>query len=205
MENKDKIILDLCGGTGAWSKPYKDAGYDVRVITLPEWDILKFKDYPWDWENVYGILAAPPCTMFSMARTVAKTPRDLKGAMEVVNACLQIIAQCQYKGKRLQFWAMENPKARLRWFLGKPAMTFNPFEFGDAYRKPTDIWGNFNTNLKKNIVELDPLQDKQSRLNIQHLQPIPKDYIRDPNMSSRAIARSITHTGFAQAFFNANK
>ena len=30
-----KIILDLCGGTGSWSKPYRDAGYDVRVITLP--------------------------------------------------------------------------------------------------------------------------------------------------------------------------
>ena len=28
---QDKIILDLCGGTGAWSKPYKDAGYDVRL------------------------------------------------------------------------------------------------------------------------------------------------------------------------------
>jgi len=24
-----KIILDLCGDTGAWSKPYADAGYDV--------------------------------------------------------------------------------------------------------------------------------------------------------------------------------
>lgn len=31
MENKDKIILDLCGGTGAWSKPYKDAG--IQYIT----------------------------------------------------------------------------------------------------------------------------------------------------------------------------
>ena len=30
-KNKEKkIILDLCGGTGSWSKPYKDAGYDVR-------------------------------------------------------------------------------------------------------------------------------------------------------------------------------
>ena len=37
--NNNKIILDLCGGTGSWSKPYKDAGYDVRVITLPEYDI----------------------------------------------------------------------------------------------------------------------------------------------------------------------
>ena len=25
-----RIILDLCGGTGAWSKPYKDAGYTAR-------------------------------------------------------------------------------------------------------------------------------------------------------------------------------
>lgn len=40
--NKDKIILDLCGGTGLWSKPYKEAGYDVRLITLPENDV---RDY----------------------------------------------------------------------------------------------------------------------------------------------------------------
>lgn len=36
-----KLILDLCGGTGAWSKPYKDAGYDVKVITLPAWNVTK--------------------------------------------------------------------------------------------------------------------------------------------------------------------
>ena len=37
--NSHKIILDLCGGTGAWSKPYANAGYDVRVITLPDYDV----------------------------------------------------------------------------------------------------------------------------------------------------------------------
>lgn len=35
-----KIILDLCGGTGSWSKPYRDAGYDVRVITLPHYNLF---------------------------------------------------------------------------------------------------------------------------------------------------------------------
>lgn len=25
-----KIILDLCGGTGSWSRPWEEAGYDVR-------------------------------------------------------------------------------------------------------------------------------------------------------------------------------
>ncbi len=196
-----KIILDLCGGTGAWSRPYKEAGYDVRVITLPLQDIATYHP-PAD---VYGVLAAPPCTMFSMARTVAKTPRDLRGAMETVNHCLRIIAECQYDGKRLAFWALENPKARLRWFLGAPLFTFNPYDFGDPYRKPTDIWGNFNTNLKKTPVELNSKQKKQSHLNIQELQPIPEDYVRDPNMSARAIGRSITHEGFARAFFKANQ
>lgn len=42
MENKDKIILDLADGTGSWSKPYKNAGYDVRNITLPESDVRTY-------------------------------------------------------------------------------------------------------------------------------------------------------------------
>lgn len=70
--NKDKIILDLCGGTGSWSKPYFEAGYNVINITLPEHDV---RDYiPPD--NIYGILAAPPCTMFSLARTRANLLRQ---------------------------------------------------------------------------------------------------------------------------------
>ena len=56
----NKVILDLCGGTGSWSKPYKDNGYDVRVITLPDYDVTTFEPP----KDVYGILAAPPCTMF---------------------------------------------------------------------------------------------------------------------------------------------
>lgn len=197
----NKIILDLCGGTGAWSKPYVDAGYDVRVITLPKDDISRYHPP----KNVYGIFAAPPCTMFSMARTNAKTLRDLKGAMKTVYHCLRIIWESQQDGQRLKFWALENPKGRLRWFLGIPAMTFNPFDFGDAYRKPTDIWGNFNTDLKKNPVPLNQSQKKQSQLNLQNLQQIPKEYVRDPKMSARAIARSITHAGFAKAFYQSNK
>lgn len=53
---KPKIILDLCGGTGSWSRYYSLAGYDVRNITLPDFDVLTYEPP----ENVYGILAAPP-------------------------------------------------------------------------------------------------------------------------------------------------
>lgn len=144
----NKIILDLCGGTGSWSKPYKeDGGYDVRNITLPEFDVRTYKPP----KRVYGVLAAPPCPMFSFARTNAKKKRDLKKGMEIVEACLRIIWACQYspvsntaKYTRLKFWALENPYfGLLKNFLGKPVMVFDPFEFGDRYKKRTALWGNF--------------------------------------------------------------
>jgi hypothetical protein len=41
MNNSDKIILDFCGGTGEWSKPYRDAGYLDYLLTLPNVDVTK--------------------------------------------------------------------------------------------------------------------------------------------------------------------
>lgn len=216
VENKDKIILDLCGGTGSWAKPYKDAGYIVHTITLPEFDVTNtlFAEYGMvfrksgengyngliiRYQDVYGILAAPPCTMFSMARTRAKTPRDLRGGVEPVRACLEIIWACQYDGKRLAFWAMENPKARLRWFLGKPPFLFNPYDFGDRHRKPTDIWGYFKEPVKTPVTltteEMQRMGNNSRRLPI--LPGIAK--------GDRQARRSITPQGFANAFYKANK
>lgn len=50
------VVLDLCGGSGSWSRPFQQAGYDVRLITLPDYDVLTYEPP----ENVWGILAAPP-------------------------------------------------------------------------------------------------------------------------------------------------
>lgn len=189
MKSK-RIILDLCGGTGSWSRPYKEAGYDVQIVTLPEQDVRRFHPP----ENVYGILAAPPCTMFSLARTTAKTPRNFSEGMETVKACLRIIWSCRESGK-LGFWALENPTAYLRQFLGKPPMTFHPYEFGDRYKKRTDLWGYFNEP-SKNPVSLTEKEIKDSRVNTR---PLPK--IKGLSVAGR---RAITPPGFARAFFEAN-
>lgn len=204
MKNSEKIILDLCGGTGSWSQFYRLAGYDVRVITLPEYDINDPKVIQMCVDlKPYGILAAPPCTMFSMARTVAKTPRDMKGAIKTVLSCLEVIWRCQYEGKRLEFWALENPKARLRWFLGIPQLSMNPYEYGDRVRKPTDIWGNYKLP-KKNPIELNEDEKTKFGAHVQKLPPLPEGY-KFGDSNSRAARRAITPPMWAKAFFKANR
>lgn len=197
---ENKIILDLCGGTGAWSKPYKDAGYDVRLVTRPNHDVCTF--IPPD--NVYGILAAPPCEQFSIARTNARTPRDLCQGMREVRACMDIIWRVQekqqdtrHKYTSLTFWALENPYyGLLKRFLGKPAFVFNPYDFGDDYKKNTALWGYFNEPVKTPIVSIKPKFDRLRSHEI-HGEFFGK--------LDRKTRRAITPTGFAKAFFKANQ
>lgn len=194
-----KIILDLCGGTGSWSEPYKKAGYKVINVTLPKYDVRTYKPP----KNVYGILAAPPCTQFSFARTNAKRPRDLLEGLKVVLNCMRIIQTCQGMIKKdtqkrppLKFWALENPKGMLQWFLGKPIFVFNPYDFGDNYKKKTHLWGYFNAPIKKPIKCTKPKFDK---LPTKEIHPIFYGKL------TRQERRAITPSGFAKAFFEANK
>ena len=227
-----KIILDLCGGTGSWAQPYKEAGYKVITITLPDYDIRKtiIKDGHINFvgpekghlvvaSQVYGILAAPPCTMFSFARTNAKKPRDLKEGMECVRACLEIIWACkevtQATGKKtlpLKFWALENPyHGFLPQFLGKPAFTFDPWEFGDGYQKRTALWGYFNEPIKKPVPMTDEAKAKAKTNSHLHTLGVKFDYLKSKDIHpekfgvfDRQTRRSITPAGFANAFFKAN-
>ncbi len=212
--NEDKIILDLCGGTGSWSKFYKDNGYDVRVCTLPDCDVNTFIPP----KNVYGILAAPPCTMFSIARNdkTAREKRDLKKGMETVQSCLRIIHDCLYdpyqvSKNSLQFWALENPASGyLKRFLGNPPYIFDPSDFGDNHSKKTALWGMFREPKKttKGIVLKGDANNYVKSVEKyfgekKHL--IPENYREKTGLSMRTVVRSITPQGFAQAFYKANQ
>lgn len=187
-----KIILDLCGGTGSWSRPYKEAGYDVRLITLPDNDVRLFAPP----EEVYGILAAPPCTEFSFAKHFhgkGKYKHDFKDGLSIVDACLRIVAV-----SRPKFWALENPQGYLRKWLGNPRMTFDPFFYGDPYQKRTDLWGEFNfpiprtTEKPKGVIKFSMLKSREIH---------PEFY----GKFSRTERRAITPSGFAKAFFEVNQ
>ena len=167
----DRLILDLCAGSGSWSAPYEQAGYRVVRVTLPGGDVRTYVPPP----GVWGILAAPPCTEFSRAKT--SQPRDFIEGMSCVNACLRIVLQA-----KPVWWALENPAGYLPRFLGPPRDSFEPCEFGDPWTKRTALWGDFTLPRRGPFVQ--PTGSAMDR--------------------SSAAARAVTPPGFARAFFEAN-
>tara|TARA_B100000424_G_C22898070_1_gene477684 strand:- start:721 stop:1308 length:588 start_codon:yes stop_codon:yes gene_type:complete len=193
-----KKILHLCADIGSDSQPYADNGYEVIRIGQ---DIGVENYHP--PQDVYGIIANPPCTEFSFAKTNSKNPRDLEKGMVLVKHCLRIIWECQYslpyptaKKTNLQFWMLENPFGFLRRFLGNPTLIYQPYEFGDNYKKKTCVWGFFNMP-KKNPIEctmpkFDQLKTKDIHYEgYEHL--------------TRTERRSISSPGFVKAFYEANR
>lgn len=171
------LILDLCGGSGAWSRPYVDAGYRVDVVDLPRDVRLLTRTRV----GVQGILAAPPCTVFSYARNrVPPTEDELREALSIADACLRIVY-----AQRPQWWALENPRNKLRRYLGPARLEFYHWEYGDPAHKPTCIWGEFTIPAK----HAQP-RTKPSTWNSHYPNADPKD--------------AITPGQFARAFFEAN-
>jgi len=196
MDNSSKIILDLCGGAGSWSRPYKEAGYDVRLVTLPEYDVLTYEPP----DNVYGILAAPPCTDFSVSGAQYWKAKDQDGrtikSMSTLIACLKIISMC-----RPDWWALENPVGRIKHWLGEPQLKFNPCDYGDPWTKKTYLWGNFNKPEKSPV---EPVSNSNQTNCISW----PRDESGKSigwNTDKAKELRSITPPGFAEAFYKANK
>lgn len=174
------LILDLCGGSGAWSKPYADAGYDVVVID-PAAGTGDVRFYAYQRYRVHGILAAPPCTVFSYARNrYPAKDEEIRAGLEVVSACLRVIAM-----QKPAWWALENPRNKLRRYLGPAALEFYHWEYGDAAHKPTCIWGNFTAPMKHPTPRTKASTYKTSNVNAR-----PED--------------AITPAGFARAFFEVN-
>ena len=178
-----RIILDLCSGSGAWSQPYVDSGgYDVHHIEMADGHQNKdVRLLRYEGDYVHGVLAAPPCTVFSYARNrYPPTDEELLAALSVVDACVRIATVTKPK-----WWALENPVNKLRWFLGPPAFTFRQWEDGDPAHKNTGLWGNFNPPMFQVGERTKASTFKTSLQNAD-----PEDGITPP--------------GFARAFFEAN-
>ena len=142
--------LELCSGTGSFSKVMQSRGYEVVTVDInPQFtpthahDILTFpykKLYP-NPDHFKYVWASPPCTQYSNAKRSGT--RDLKTADLIVQRCLEIIRY--YNGAAL--WALENPftgMLKSRSFMqGMPFFKVHYCQYDDCGRKKsTAIWSN---------------------------------------------------------------
>lgn len=188
------IIISLFDYSGGWSKPYREAGYEVIQIDIKHgtniltWDYTKI-----DSGGVHGILCAVPCTDYSLSGARWWEGKDRAGSTErsneLVRKSLEII---RYFAP--DWWVLENPIGRIDKCVPELKqyfrMSFNPCDYGDPYTKKTKLWGEFNPWLITQPV---------------HPHEGSKMYLLYGGKSERTKElRSITPKGFAQAFFEAN-
>ena len=184
-------ILSLCDFTGEWSRPYREAGYDVRQVDIKHGDDIRlFEALPYP---VRGVLAAPPCTHFSGSGArwwSEKGSGPLLEGLALVDAVMRLVVVYQPS-----VWVIENPVGRLPDYLGPCRYKFNPNEFAgwaddpnaEAYTKLTCLWGRFDAPEPK------PVEPALGSM-MHRLAP----------SSDRADLRSVTPQGFARAFAAAN-
>ena len=154
-------LLELFSGTGSIGKAFAAAGWDVVSVDIEAtsnptfcadvmaWDYRQFPRGHFDF--VWG---SPPCTMYSCARTTAKTPRDLEGADVLVARTLEII---EYFGVP---WCFENPQTGLlktrEVVRGLPYVDCTYCKFGFPYKKQTRLWTSLPLHLPPPCCKSDP-------------------------------------------------
>jgi hypothetical protein len=136
-----KLCIDLCCGKKGFSRAFsEDPSWEVVSVDIER----KFNPsiqadvrYLPIRTNFHPdlVVASPPCERFSLASS-AFPKKGIKLAFEIVGAVLEYIAE-----SRPYYYAIENPKGRLRWFLGKPNSSVGANSFGYATVKPNLNFG----------------------------------------------------------------
>ena len=192
-KNRDRTIMSLFDASGEWSKPWREAGYNVWTFDIQSGEDIN--DFSAEFllnegfgdMDIWGILAAPPCTDYSSSGAQYWAKKDAKGQTELSNELVrQTLRTIEFLQPKI--WALENPIGRIAKLHNLPPahLSFDPNFYGDPYTKKTLLWGNFENDLPMAPVEAT----EGSRI---------------INLSGKdKYARSLTPEGFAYAFFMAN-
>ncbi|QYY33752.1 DNA cytosine methyltransferase (plasmid) [Cupriavidus pinatubonensis] len=200
--NSQKVVLSLFDLTGAWARPWEEAGYQVYRFDIqddPEvgdvngFSTSFFIDWFADFEgmDIYAVLAACPCTDFSVSGNQWWGAKDADGrTVSSVNLVHQTLRLIEYIKPAV--WAIENPVGRIEALGGLPPwrLAFDPYQLGDPYTKKTLIWGRFNADLP--IAPVFPAEGSKMH----------KQYGGKSQATKNA--RSETPEGFSYGFFVAN-
>ena len=184
-------VLSLFDYSGNWSRPYREAGYNVIQIDKKlGTDILTW-DYTQVHEEVNKILIAFPCDNYALSGAKHFYRKDHDGTTQKSQELLEII-----RGLLLFFepdtWCLEQPMTRLHklnTWLGEVRFKFNPYDFGDSNQKMTWLFGKFNNPIKTPGKNLGNWMFTN----------------RGGKSERTKELRSNTDLGFSYAFFEANK
>ena len=140
-------LLELFSGTGSIGKIFRARGCEVVSVDCDAKmqptivaDIGTF-DYKMLGGYYDAVWCSPPCTQYSIARSHAKTPRDLEGADRLVRRCRDIISYYQPLA-----YFIENPHSgllkRRDVVSDLPYVVVDYCQYGWPYRKRTIIFTN---------------------------------------------------------------
>ena len=202
----NKIILHLCADIGSDSYIWRKNGYEV--ITVGKDVGVENFSYP---SKVYGIIANPPCTEFSTARSNGKARNPSEG-MYLVEHCLRVIEECSPN-----FWIIENPaRGVLKNYLGEPNYKYEPWWFGSPWTKQTALWGKFNIPKRvytdwNDVPKISELYTRPNRgkPSLAFMHKSHAKYIEEfkpflDKINNDMSFRSLCSQGFAKAFYEVN-
>ena len=144
-------VMDLFSGTGSWRKEMTKKGWNVYSLDInPKAfevdEIINILDYIPDKNKKFDvIIASPPCTQYSKAKT--RGIRDLELADSIVSKVLEIIDFYNPK-----YYLIENPQTGL--LPKRPILKHLPYvdcdycRYGYSYRKRTRFWTNIPLSLQ---------------------------------------------------------
>ncbi len=154
--------------------------------------------------DVWGVLAAPPCTDFSSSGARWFAAKDADGRTEasaqVVRDCLAVVEHTSP-----HWWVLENPRGRIARVVpevGKWLMHFDPCDYAgfarfperEAYTKDTYLYGDFSIALPDSRIEPVYYTDNKGNRGSWQWKHLGGNSERTKEL------RSMTPEGFAYAF-----
>ena len=153
-------LLELFAGTGSIGRAFRDLGWDVISLDILPGHDITCDIMDWNYratfpEDFDAIHASPPCTEYSIAKTVGV--RDLEKADAIVQRTLDIIS---YFNPTV--WICENPSTGMlksRPIISEmgPYLRVITYCYGLPCKKSTAIWSNlFDWVERKHCCKANP-------------------------------------------------
>jgi len=149
------VVIDLFSGLGGFSQAFENnTSWTVVTVDIEDRfnpdiqaDVLDLR--PGDLPDADVILASPPCTTLSIAGNHTDHYVDGEPESQVAknHVALAYHTVGLIEALAPDYWFLENPRGRMRRYLGKPTGEITLCQYGYDWQKPTDLWGEHPPSL----------------------------------------------------------